>query len=687
MIRTLAAAALLFGLMQEKPAQEFDGAKAAKALLDRVEAKVASAKSVRFAFKVTMSGEMMERSKEESAFEGEVLLRNPGEVRMQMILEKRAITVRSDGKIVILEGESKSMEQVPKEPKALVDMLRKSAALGFFAFQPEETGISLTPLNLMFGGREKVEGVETQIISYDLKAERQELSVIVRAWIDPVRLTVLKREYDLRGFVRLKEELSKFVYDEPLPGDEFALQSARAVRAAVEGQIMRSVELYALYLGRLPERLEDLDSAPKDAAFWPEGGFWIGGKRPADLKYSVTAGVAKLGERAVAAPVGGRIAPTTDRLKNYYASRLRLHLVMAGVVAWHQSYMRLPEKIEHLSAKPEGIEFWPDGGFISGSQLKDPGGEPLTFAIERGAAVLSCAKKNERLIREKVLTPEEATGLKSGAFPTAGPIPGLEAALNNLGADDLPAREKAEKDLMAMGPRALLKVEERLKSASGEAAARLKTIRIAINAMPQSWRAELRPLATSFRPGRAGGGELDANERHASTMLKVLTTAQADFRSNDRDGNREMDFWVKDVAGFYGIVGATGSSTECHPAKEGETTLIKLIEPSMAAADTTEGRWEYPALNAKEPEASSGYFVAALKKYKLDGEEGKYDSGAGRNSDMFGFVAYPETYGVTGRLTFIVNEDNVVWSKDLGPGGEVDTFPASPAAEGWSKVD
>src|SRR5688572_22272056 len=129
-------------------------------------------------------------------------------------------------------------------------MIRKSAALGFFAFQPEETGVSLTPLNMMFGGREKVEGVEAQIISYDLKAERQELSIIVRAWVDPVRLAVVKREYDIRGFIRLTETLSTFAYDEVLPADEFALQSARSVRDAVEGQVMRSVELYAIYMRR-----------------------------------------------------------------------------------------------------------------------------------------------------------------------------------------------------------------------------------------------------------------------------------------------------------------------------------------------------------------------------------------------------------------------------------------------------
>ena len=46
-----------------------------------------------------------------------------------------------------------------------------------------------------------------------------------------------------------------------------------------------------------------------------------------------------------------------------------------------------------------------------------------------------------------------------------------------------------------------------------------------------------------------------SNERNASTSLKTITTAQADFRSNDRDGNRTMDFWTLDVYALFGMVG------------------------------------------------------------------------------------------------------------------------------------
>src|SRR5436190_232031 len=48
-----------------------------------------------------------------------------------------------------------------------------------------------------------------------------------------------------------------------------------------------------------------------------------------------------------------------------------------------------------------------------------------------------------------------------------------------------------------------------------------------------------------------GTAALAANERSASSSLKTLATAEADFKANDRDGNGLKDFWVGDVSGLY----------------------------------------------------------------------------------------------------------------------------------------
>ena len=52
-----------------------------------------------------------------------------------------------------------------------------------------------------------------------------------------------------------------------------------------------------------------------------------------------------------------------------------------------------------------------------------------------------------------------------------------------------------------------------------------------------------------------------------------MASAEADFRANDRDGNRIQDFWTGDVAQLYGM------------RSVGSTEMIKLIEISLAGAN------------------------------------------------------------------------------------------------------
>src|SRR5258706_3632595 len=42
-----------------------------------------------------------------------------------------------------------------------------------------------------------------------------------------------------------------------------------------------------------------------------------------------------------------------------------------------------------------------------------------------------------------------------------------------------------------------------------------------------------------------------SHERNASTSLKTFCVAEADFRNNDRDGNRINDYWTGDVKSLY----------------------------------------------------------------------------------------------------------------------------------------
>ena len=222
-----------------------------------------------------------------------------------------------------------------------------------------------------------------------------------------------------------------------------------------------------------------------------------------------------------------------------------------------------------------------------------------------------------------------------------------------------------------------------------------------------------------------------SNERNASTSLKTITTAEADFRSNDRDGNRAMDFWTLDVYALYGMMGISGSSTTAPADTASAVNVIKLLEPALAGADGRTVQAEYgnvtfgTAIVNGSPKA--GYVFRALHNEETssgvattllvdtDGAGQFYN--AVHDTDRFAFVAFPMSLN-SGKLLFVVNSDNTIWKFNLpatyqatftGTGGTTTdstssstvtgsafftlgtgsggTFPSAPAAAGCSKMD
>jgi len=167
---------------------------------------------------------------------------------------------------------------------------------------------------------------------------------------------------------------------------------------------------------------------------------------------------------------------------------------------------------------------------------------------------------------------------------------------------------------------------------------------------------------------------LSDDEWAAANSLKQLATAQADFRSADRDNNGSRDFWTADVAGLYAI---DNTSTDA-PVP----TAIRLIELSVALADLSatsgtlsNGNYSNPISNFGVSAAKAGYWFMALKEDKqvtADGGSGVYrqdtdESGKlVHNTSRFGFAAIPEEYGISGTRVLILNENNVVMWRDFG---------------------
>ncbi len=155
----------------------------------------------------------------------------------------------------------------------------------------------------------------------------------------------------------------------------------------------------------------------------------------------------------------------------------------------------------------------------------------------------------------------------------------------------------------------------------------------------------------------------NGNDRNASTSLKTIALAQFDFRSADRDWNDIKDFWRKDIAGLYTL----------YPAADPTHTPIKLIELSVASAD------DRPASDLSQyalPSAKAGYWFRALLH-----EDEKTPS-----PDRFAACAYPDSPSA-GKWTYIVDEGNFVYRKELKNQRGVERYPEDPLKAGWQRID
>ncbi len=190
-------------------------------------------------------------------------------------------------------------------------------------------------------------------------------------------------------------------------------------------------------------------------------------------------------------------------------------------------------------------------------------------------------------------------------------------------------------------------------------------------------------LAAIAIPGLSGA-QRASSERNAAASLKTLATAEADFRANDRDGNRVSDFWTGDVAGLYCISPDGG-----HPF-----SAIKLIELSIALADGDPlrppgGPYQISNRHFGPPSPKAGTWYWALRAdasqsppapYRID-TGGERPAGAYYNGVAFGFLAYPDSLSAS-KWVFAVNEGNTIIrrriDRSIRPG---DRTPPGPVAD------
>ncbi|HLF94007.1 MAG TPA: type II secretion system protein GspG [Planctomycetota bacterium] len=615
--------------------------------------------------------------------------------------DRKALSLLCDGRKVVVSGGPEGTSSGMFKPEEIAGEIRQCLAVTMipqaFYLQPEEGGRQKFPEMgaVKAGGKEKVGERDAQTFEYTLKypgGPFADEEIAVKLWVDAAEKRPLKRELRMQGAL-WTETFTAFAVDEEIADSEFSFQSPRRLALARAGQLAESVRLFGQFTGRAPASFEDLVRRPawlEPEVFWPEGGFLLGGGAPKGFELRREAdGLRVTGpEASVPVPPVSRqpVGAPTERLQKYYTARVQVQLLAAAARGFRTAYGELPTKKAALWERPEWAEAWPEGGWIPGARMPvDPWGETYRMISEAAFVRVQVNDPKARLL--KVLTPEERVALEATARPrlTEAERKEIGALLEGMGDDDLETREKAMAGLKAWGPAAMPLLETRMKvEKDAEARGRLQAARREIPTPPAAYLGELAALSVSVSLDAGGGA---SNERNASACLKVLATAEADFRANDRDNNKVNDFWTGDVAGLYTLDPGGGS--------------IKLIELSMALADTASlekgaAAGKIPKLtDFGQPAPKGGYSFRAMTHDKSSGKPEPYANetdgdpkmGKVHNTVAFGFCAYPSEYGVTGTRTFIISEGNAIFWKD-SLGEAVLEWPGDgDLARGWSKLD
>jgi hypothetical protein len=145
------------------------------------------------------------------------------------------------------------------------------------------------------------------------------------------------------------------------------------------------------------------------------------------------------------------------------------------------------------------------------------------------------------------------------------------------------------------------------------------------------------------------------NELHAIEAVQAYVDAQKEYYVRNPRNDKLLHFAQK-------LVSSQGSRDGLYfPVKAGErASPLGPLFDRMQPGAKGEGGKHVPY---------HGYYYRILKGQGPDARGGAYSYLAqGRMIGGFALVAWPAAYGNTGIMTFIVNQDGIVYQKDLGSG-------------------
>ena len=168
---------------------------------------------------------------------------------------------------------------------------------------------------------------------------------------------------------------------------------------------------------------------------------------------------------------------------------------------------------------------------------------------------------------------------------------------------------------------------------------------------------------------------IGANELGAIEVVRAYVRAQREYAARDRNGDGVLEFAQK-------LASADGQRDGLYwPADAAKGEEQSPFGPLIAASSAyLEGH--------KQGDAYRGYHFRILTRQGEGAAGGAYDYMInGRMLAGFAMVAYPAEYGVSGVMTFIVNQNGTVFEKNLGEdsstlGAKMENF--DPA--GWTVV-
>jgi len=160
----------------------------------------------------------------------------------------------------------------------------------------------------------------------------------------------------------------------------------------------------------------------------------------------------------------------------------------------------------------------------------------------------------------------------------------------------------------------------------------------------QRWHFDPALGALEVRARRVGANELDAIE-----ICAGYVEAQQAYAAQHRSGAATMEY-------AKAIVSSPGQKNGLYQPG---------ASPELVPQGFADAAMESPGRKAKP---YHGYYFRVLTEQGPNAPGGPHKYVAGQFMiGGFALVAWPAQYGVTGVHTFIVNQDNAVYEKDLGP--------------------